>query len=194
MSETIGDWRDRPWGSPWAFDAATTDAAGAITEIGLRRDMCYGPCPVYEVSFTRSGDARFVGEYFVDMIGPYAASIVVDDFGVLARAAVHLGFDTLDRNYAVDYTDAPTMTIWIVRNGERIAVEDYGGAGPAALRVIETLIDAAASELDWRPEAASRTDDDGLPIFAGMHVDASRRPENVSGEEPHWTQTGRRIR
>lgn len=112
--------------------------------------MCYAPCPVYEVTLNRSGEARFVGEYFVDMLGEYEAQISTAAFDDLAAAALNIGFATMARHYAVDYTDASTTTTWIVRNGRRRTVEDYGGAGPERLHEFEGLVDDAASRLRWR--------------------------------------------
>lgn len=62
MSNRIGAWNQRPWGQPWG-DRATRETVKAISEIGLARGMCYGPCPVYRLSLARSGQALFTGEH-----------------------------------------------------------------------------------------------------------------------------------
>lgn len=148
---TIGGWAERPWGTPWQGNEAVSAASLAITEIGLRRGMCYGPCPVYFVTLRRSGDASYEGEYFVDLMGKHRARIGDAAFTDLALAAAYLSLESLASNYAVGHTNAATSTTWIVSNGKRQAVEDYGGAGPDRLHKLEQLIDEAAAELEWRP-------------------------------------------
>ena len=177
MTKRISDWRDRPWDSPWTGDPVTIAAADAVTEIGLSRSMCYGSCPVYSVSLRRSGEARFEGEHFVDLLGTHIAQIEPGDFEVLALAVAHLGFDALAPDYTVAITCQPTTTTWLVRGDVRQEVSDDGNDAAVALDVIEGLIDAAASELRWRPEGEERSASEGL-----------LRPRSSSGERRHWTQ------
>jgi hypothetical protein len=165
-------------------------SADEIAEIGLKRDMCYGPCPVYSVTLSRTGDARFVGEHFVDLIGEHQAHIDASAFAELASAVVQLGFDSFARNYAIPVTDNATTTTWIVRNGQRLEVEDYGDAGPAELRALVDLIDDAASKLDWRSMFTAAPAGE---LFAGSSVDDTLRPIG-DPDEQHWTQRGNRGR
>jgi hypothetical protein len=177
MTKRISDWRDRPWDSPWTGDPIRIAAADAVTEIGLSRSMCYGSCPVYNVSLRRSGEARFEGEHFVDLLGTHIARIEPGDFEVLALAVAHLGFDALAPDYTVAITCQPTATTWLVRGDVRRQVGDYGSAGPRSLHVIEGLIDAAASELRWRPEGGKAAGSGG-----------PARPPSAQAERRHWTQ------
>lgn len=186
----IGAWAERPWGTPWRGDPAINATADGITAIGLRRGMCYGPCPVYTVTLRRSGDARFEGEHFVDLMGKHRARIDRAAFADLARAIAYVGFESLDPKYAVEWTGAATTTTWIVRNGERHEVEDYGGAGPDRLHRLVELVDEAASGLDWRPVGRSRPTGDG-PLFAGLTADETWRPPSAGEEPAHWTQRSR---
>ena len=133
MTKRISDWRDRPWDSPWTGDPVTIAAADAVTEIGLSRSMCYGSCPVYSVSLRRSGEARFEGEHFVDLLGTHIAQIEPGDFEVLALAVAHLGFDALAPDYTVAITCQPTTTTWLVRGDVRQEVSDDGNDAAVAL-------------------------------------------------------------
>lgn len=187
--DTIGNWDQRPWGRPWSGEKAVAAAAAKLTEIGLARSMCYGPCPVYSVTLRRGSRATFVGEHFVDLMGEHAASFDADGFETLALAVAHLRFGNLRRHYEVDYTDAPTTTTWVIRSGRRRTVEDYGDAGPQRLRQIEGLIDDAAAQLTWRSGSGLNAED-GRPLFVGLAPDDSWRPYLEPGERPHWTQAG----
>src|SRR5688500_911764 len=131
--------------------------ADSITEIGLQRGMCYGPCPVYRVTLRRTGVSTFVGRHFVDLMGEYTAPMEASSFDALALAAADLGFERLARNYAIQVTDHATTTSWIASDRTRHEVEDYGSAGPDELHKFEDLIDAAASRLEWRPRTPPPT-------------------------------------
>jgi len=184
FDDAVGSWADRPWSVRWSNEAAA--AATEITEIGLSRGMCYGPCPVYSVRFQRDGSAEFNGEHFVDLPGEHRAHINVADFELLALAIAHLRFGNLRRNYAVDHTDADTTTTWMEWRGRRRTVEDYGGAGPRRLRQIESLIDDVAAELQWLPSAESVGDEQARSTERA--ADATRWSASDVGEERHWTQ------
>ena len=146
MRDRVSTWADRPWGRPWDGDASASRAAGTVTEIGLSRGMCYGTCPVYTVTLRRDKASTYVGEMYVDRLGPHDADFDAEGSGDLAHAIVWLGFDRFDRNYAVGWTDAATTTIWVARGRQRRAIQDYGGAGPQELHRIAALIDEAADE------------------------------------------------
>ena len=180
--DTIGTWDQRPWDQPWSGDRAIVAAAG-VTEIGLARSMCYGPCPVYSVTLRRDGRATFVGEQFVDLMGEHLADLDPADFDTMALALAHLRFGTLRRHYAVDHTDAPTTTTWVIRPQRRRIVEDYGDAGPRRLRQIEGLIDGAAAQLTWRSVAGSNVEDGGRR-FVDPPAGGSWRPYPEPGERP----------
>lgn len=192
--ESIKSWGQRPWNRPWTGARETIALASAISEIGLSRGMCYGPCPVNTVTLSRTGSARFVGEHFVELMGSHEAVLEVAGFELLALALAHLGYPRLAGRYEVPVTDMATTSTWIILNDEKIEAEDYGGSGPARLRHAEVLIDTAASELAWRPTSSAVPGShlEGTPLFAGIDVDDSWRPPAARGAAPHWRQAGPR--
>jgi hypothetical protein len=186
--DTIGPWGKRPWSRRWSGEVI--GAAAEITEVGLARDMCYGPCPVYSVTLHRDGHAVLIGEHFVDMLGEHWAPVEPADFETLALAVASLRFGNLRRQYAVDYTDAPTTTTWVVRSGRRKTVQDYGGAGPHRLRQVEGLVDDAAADLSWQPADRPPATEAIGQTFVGLPSDERWRPSFEPDERPHWTQRG----
>ena len=186
---SVGRWTERPWGEPWFGQRKVLASAARVTEIGLARAMCYGPCPVYSVRLQRNGLATFHGEHFVHMLDEHVARLDPMDFEYLALAMVYLRFGSLRRHYTVDRSDAPSETVWMTRNGRRRTVEDYGDAAPPPLHQIMGLIDDAASLLDWQAidgdMSGQLTGEDGLPI-------PEDHEQLVEEDEPvHWTQQAR---
>jgi hypothetical protein len=155
--------------------------------------MCYGMCPVYEVTLQRYGTATFLGEYFVSLMGPHRAALDPEAFRDLALAVAYIGFDSLESQYDAMATDMSTTTTWIDRGPHRTAVVADGDAGPEELTIIDELVDQFASTLDWRPEPrqAPAEGDDGLPIFVGSSLERDELPPFAGDEHAHWTQRRR---
>ncbi|MGH6952357.1 MAG: DUF6438 domain-containing protein, partial [Vitreimonas sp.] len=62
-------------------------------EITLRRTVCYGFCPAYTVAITGEGEVRYVGERFVNVVGPANATIPREDVARLLARFDEIGFD-----------------------------------------------------------------------------------------------------
>lgn len=119
-------------------DPAAPVAAHEITEIGLARDMCYGPSPVYLLRLRRSGDARFEGDHFVDLMGKHRARVSRDALGYtgarLGRPAV--GHD-LSRSRTATSGCRPALT-----NDARRATERQVKPGHSAARRNPFVVEA----------------------------------------------------
>jgi hypothetical protein len=121
-------------------------------EITLRRTVCYGFCPAYTVTITGDGAVRYVGERFVNVVGPASATIPREDVAALLARFDEIGFDQLDDEYRGMMTDLPTTTITLVRNGRRKSLVDYGGTSvgmPRAVRDLQAEIDRVAGTAQW---------------------------------------------
>jgi hypothetical protein len=123
-----------------------------ITEITLERTPCFGTCPVYKVTLRRDGTALYEGVAYVAREGRYRGTIGAPLFDRLARMAVEKGYFGLRGRYAVPVTDHPSVITSVLRGGTRKSVDHYANAGPAALKALETAIDAAAREIRWEKE------------------------------------------
>ena len=86
---------------------ATPLIASHITEISLSRGMCFGECPVYQVTLTTDGHVDFEGEAFVGLIGQHQGFIAPDRVHDLIRVILRLGFAELEPDYPAEVTDEP---------------------------------------------------------------------------------------
>ncbi len=127
-------------------------AQEAPVEITLRRTVCYGFCPAYTVTITGEGEVRYIGERFVNVVGPASATIPREDVARLLARFDEIGFDQLRDTYRGSMTDLPTTTITLVREGRRKVLVDYGGTSvgmPRAVRELQAEIDRVAGTAQW---------------------------------------------
>lgn len=127
-------------------------AQEAPVEITLRRTVCYGFCPAYTVTISGAGEVRYVGERFVNVVGPANDTIPREDVERLLARFDEIGFDRLRDEYRGQMTDLPTTTITLVRDGRRKVLVDYGGTSvgmPRAVRDLQAEIDRVAGTAQW---------------------------------------------
>ncbi|MFN2493008.1 MAG: DUF6438 domain-containing protein [Pyrinomonadaceae bacterium] len=127
-------------------------ANSLISEVSLKREGCFGPCPVYEVFLRSDGTATYIGKANVQRIGRYRGSIGKSEFLRIAQIVERQDFFSLKSKYFVSMTDLATVIIRAVRRGRTKKVENYGGAAPINLRVIEAQIDAVIEQVNWKKE------------------------------------------
>jgi hypothetical protein len=95
-------------------------AAEDITAVSLSRSECYGTCPVYRVTLSRSGRATYIGEAFVERVGRHRRSVDRDRFDDLVRVILRLGFADLEPECLPPASDMPIygLVLWRGRPSE----------------------------------------------------------------------------
>lgn len=137
---------------------ASTSSTDSTTAVALERTPCFGSCPVYSLSISRSGVVRFEGKKFVEHAGADSARIPaasVDSLVSELSAAGYFGF--ADRytsgapacgRYA---TDLPSAITSITDDGRVKRIEhDHGCTdAPRELARLENRIDEVAGTGRW---------------------------------------------
>lgn len=84
-----------------------------IESISLSRGMCFGPCPVYQVTIQADGEARWRGEDFTERIGRFRGKVEPEDFRKIAVYVERCGFfEWADEYRPSDFvTDNPEYLI-----------------------------------------------------------------------------------
>jgi len=123
--------------------------------IVLERTRCYGTCPAYRLSLTRTGQVRFVSVWPEDT-PPGAGTIAPADFAALVDEAARIGFWELPARiegsrFCPTYaTDLPTATVTIHAGARTRSVIDYRGCtGVPELRALESRIASVAGSRRW---------------------------------------------
>ena len=136
----------------------------AIEAVRLSRGMCFGACPVYEVTFHRNGGAEWTGQYYTDLVGRFVGSIAADEFGKLARYIQSRKFFEWNDRYDTMITDVAEYRIEVVKDGVVKEVLQCGTDEPVGFERLAGRIDAVAAKVIWAPvrNALPQTDSSNL--------------------------------
>jgi hypothetical protein len=118
--------------------------------IYLRREPCFGTCPMYEATLYRGGRARYTGTRFVENVGEYKGEVTLQDYGRISYLLDRLEFMALPDSFSVPYTDLPGATMVVNRRPEGMkAVHDYGYVGPVELWTLMEVFDGVVRRIQW---------------------------------------------
>ncbi len=123
------------------------------------RGGCMGACPIYRMTIDAQGMVTFNGERYTSVVGERKRTMTRDEMEKLARAVddVHF-FDLTDHQSGETqcrevWTDAPSASITVHRNGRDHTVQHYLGCrgfrGEDALIAFEKRIDQLAGVTPW---------------------------------------------
>jgi hypothetical protein len=120
-----------------------------ISEIGIERAGCFGPCPVYVCIIRSNGTVRFHGGGHVDKIGEWVTTIDPYKFNRLADFIAESGYAQLQDTFPFSVTDADTVYTTFVMKGRRKVFMNYASSGPPKLWALQQLIDGLLAGAEW---------------------------------------------
>ena len=141
--------------APPASEAGATTDPAAVT---LERTPCFGTCPVYTVSISRSGTVRFTGKHHTSHAGQATAEIPAARVDSLIAELASAGYFELADAYVMDSpacgmyaTDSPTVITSVTLRGRTKTIRHDRGcsAAPPELSQLEQRIDEVAGSGRW---------------------------------------------
>lgn len=127
-------------------------AALPYRSITLKRTGCFGPCPVYTVTFRSDLSATLVAEEFLDPQGTFHGEVDLFAYGRLCYLIDKIGFSSFKPWYTASWTDAATATVTLtLTDGRQLSVSDYGSVGPVELWGLMEVIDRLRTQIEWTP-------------------------------------------
>jgi hypothetical protein len=127
--------------APTAATAQTPQAEPI--EISIRRTVCYGTCPDYEVTLRGDGTVSYTGRRHVRVSGQHTWKIDPAAVRALAREMEEAGYFELKDEYTAMVTDNPTTFTSLTIGARTKRVKDYV-AGPKKLKELAERIDEVA--------------------------------------------------
>jgi uncharacterized protein DUF6438 len=140
--ERKGEWRESEMG-------LVSSTNHGVTEIGIERSRCLGPCPSYTFIARSDGTFRYKGDVYVERRGEFTGTISPGQFHRIAQFIKDSGYMELQDAYTTLVTDSSTTYTMVVMNGKRKTVSNYLSVGPTRLWAIEQLIDGLMAKAEW---------------------------------------------
>jgi hypothetical protein len=145
--------------------------------VELKREPCYGSCPIYTVRIRADGQVHWQ-QPSLGQAGAVASVSPSEARSLLAKLRAN-GFWSLCENYSVGATDGDTVITTVHIAGQEKRVSDYFRSAPKLLRDFENEIDGLVDTHrrfhgDPRREsvASLRQPGGGNGIFSHMKADA----------------------
>ncbi|MEO1514178.1 MAG: DUF6438 domain-containing protein [Bacteroidota bacterium] len=117
----------------------------------IRKEPCFGRCPVYEARLFSDGRAVYIGKEYVDQIGQFEATATREKISILFEQARLIDYfnlpDTFPR-YGQLIPDLPS-TISSIHHKGRSKTTVNNHDAPRSLRKFEQLLETFFDGLEW---------------------------------------------
>ena len=131
-----------------------------IRKLVFSRGMCYGSCPVYDVSVLEDGSVEWLGKFFVEVIGPALWSIPISRVIEIEQALHHANFLSLNAAYTkYEVTCQASCDILVeYQDGFVKSVHHYHGdfSAPEALKNLENKLDESIETASYIGESSAK--------------------------------------
>jgi len=127
-------------------DISKSKNTSGFRTITIKRTMCYGTCPAYNVEINEDGEVNYYGEAFVEKTGYHRWTIQTDAIDALNDAILKYGYFTIKaKEITRDVTCSPScITSVLMKDGAYREIENYHGNDqyPERLKRFEGKIDS----------------------------------------------------
>lgn len=121
-----------------------------IQSILMKRSACFGPCPVYNVTFNNDGTAAYEGIKHVAKKGHHTGTISTNSFKKISSFINEINFKNFNSTYSSKATDLAGVTIIVTyKNGKQQKVTADVGQAPTNFWVLTKTVDGIVHTIDW---------------------------------------------
>lgn len=133
-----------------------------IEKIQFATSPCFGTCPLFEIHIDRDRNAIFLADEYnfshdhdaKPEDKAFEAKIDTTTYNNICNMLYYLDFPSLEDNYSVDYTDAPSVQVIVTYNGgKQKKIEDYGLNGSFGLKQLYKGVKELRFNQKWRETA-----------------------------------------
>lgn len=142
------------------LNASLPEKAEAM-RIQLRKDACFGECPVFTVTIYDTGRATYEGEHYTPMLGLYEARLAEGQYRSLITAFEDAELLELPSLYKSEIPDLPVVTLrYVDEQGEMKEIMGRENR-PEVVMELEEMLDVLIEEINWKQVISKET---GLPV------------------------------
>lgn len=125
----------------------------ASSYIEIKKDPCFGFCPVYNMQIKGDGKAVYNGMKNVEKEGVWYRTFTYEETNALFKAFETVDYWSFQDEYTAQVTDLPTTWTTLKIGEKSKTIKDYYGA-PKELKALEEVLSKIAEEeVDWKQEA-----------------------------------------
>jgi hypothetical protein len=122
-----------------------------INRVEYSTDMCYGECPVFDLTIIRDSTWFYSAKKFNKKKGRFKTKPDLEQFSKLEEILNYSDFENLDSSYSVNWTDEQTAKMKIVyENNKSVMIKDYGLQGTYGLIEIYNLLFDIKENMKWK--------------------------------------------
>jgi hypothetical protein len=122
-----------------------------ISQIYFQADVCFGECPIFNMTIASDGGADYSAKMFNKLQGEFKTVIKKSQLDSLTMLIESANVFSLNNKYSMNWTDHPTYTLTIkLKNGKVKTIEDYGPSGPEKLKLVYRQIFSLRESQDWK--------------------------------------------
>jgi hypothetical protein len=133
-------------------DLKTIRSRLPFDSISIRREGCFGTCPVFEMVLHRDGRAELNAKAYLPKLGKFVGEARINTYGRLCYLIETSHFGAMNANFRANWTDASTCIVTVISGTKAKSVSDYGQVGPIELWAIQKLLDATKDQIEWKPK------------------------------------------
>ena len=120
----------------------------------LKKERCFGDCPVYTLSIYENGIVQYDGIAFTKKEGLHTKKININEVRKLAKEFEDAGFFDFKNAYRSNIPDLQTISIMFNDEGLVKTISGKEDGRPEALLDLEAKLDAIANSDGWNKEVS----------------------------------------
>lgn len=129
--------------------------------IQLRKDACFGECPVFTLTIYSTGKATYEGEHYTPYLGLYETQLSENQYKSLITAFEDAQLFDLPSLYKSEIPDLPVVTLrYADDKGEEKEIKGRENR-PEIVMELEKMLDGLIAEANWKQVISKDT---GLPV------------------------------
>ena len=122
-----------------------------IDSVQFFTSYCFGSCPVFKISFDKTGAAEYIAGSYNPKEGDFKTTIKQEELDEVKDLVNYLSVTNLPDNFSVSWTDDQTASLRIrFSDGSVKEIRDYGMRGTFGLRLLYDKLFRLRINQDWK--------------------------------------------